>query len=194
MMKGPHLRICPTCSCRGSSWLGRLARSDRFMFWSGAIPFGGMLAFIVYMTHNVEQHMNEIIERAHGDPPHAVSTAGVLLIIINAAWLASNFIFRRMNKDIDALNRKRHEEMDERVMRGKFMDLPANTLHVITIVLMDDGAVEGDLNGKVAIMPNCQSEGEATTFDGQAHNVLAQALERILVDDLRAAAARKSGP
>ena len=56
--------------------------------------------------------------------------------------------------------------------------------HVITILVLENGAVEGDLDDSISLWPACATEGQATTIDGQARSILDQALRRILVGDL----------
>lgn len=57
-------------------------------------------------------------------------------------------------------------------------------MHTITIVVLADGSVQGDLDDAIALWPDCHSEGEATSIDGQARSILTQALNRMLIDDL----------
>lgn len=58
-------------------------------------------------------------------------------------------------------------------------------IHVITIVLNEDGSVSGDLDDDLAIFPiGTESTAESTTFDGQARSVLDQALRTIFERDL----------
>ena len=59
--------------------------------------------------------------------------------------------------------------------------------HVITIVLHDDGTVSGDVDDEIAVWPDCKTQGEATTYDGQARSLLDRALEECLRLDLTAA-------
>lgn len=55
--------------------------------------------------------------------------------------------------------------------------------HTITIHIQDNGEVHGNLDGS-NIYPQCMSEGEATTLDGQSKSILDQALNAILTNDL----------
>ena len=57
--------------------------------------------------------------------------------------------------------------------------------HVITIVIKDDGTVQGDLDDVVPLWPiGTESTGESTSIDGQVHNIVDQACRRIIEDDL----------
>lgn len=60
--------------------------------------------------------------------------------------------------------------------------------HVITIIVLDNGSVQGDLDETISLWPACATEGEATTIDGQARSILDQALRRMLIGDLERAA------
>lgn len=56
--------------------------------------------------------------------------------------------------------------------------------HSITIVIYDDGRVEGDVDDEVAIYPiGTDSTTESTTIDGQARSILDQALSVLIGKD-----------
>ena len=54
----------------------------------------------------------------------------------------------------------------------------------ITIIVKDDGTVQGDLDDTIALWPHGATEAEAMTIDGQSRSILSQALIHILRDDL----------
>jgi hypothetical protein len=61
----------------------------------------------------------------------------------------------------------------------------ATPIHTITIVICDDGSVQGDLDDTTAFWPiGTESTAESTSTDGQCRSVLHQALMRIFQDDL----------
>ena len=57
--------------------------------------------------------------------------------------------------------------------------------HTITIVISDNGDIQGDLDDEIALWPiGTESTTESTTVDGQAKSILDQALHQILIKDL----------
>lgn len=58
-------------------------------------------------------------------------------------------------------------------------------MHTITIVVSDNGIVQGDLDDTIELWPRCQGQGASQCIDTQVRSIVDQALEAMLVSDMR---------